>query len=308
MGNSHKSAKWFRNTAAAAGLTALVFAVLIVGGRILGGLRGSTQIAYEEFTSTRRDVNLKDVEAGLSVNLTNSPLDEYGPQWNSDGGHLLYRTFVRQGLEDLTSLNMRTLRRGLLDTGAGADDGPSGISWVDEDAPYVFTIGYGQMWLGGVGTVPIPIGYGFNPQLSPDNQWVLYYADKPDDLNADAYAFNPVTHQLINLTQHPGHDWSPAWSPDGMQIAFASARDGNAEIYIVDVACAERYSCARDARRMTFTPESELGPAWSPDGRHLIYARDQGDTYQLFILTLGDGTVRQITSGPANHRAPSWRP
>jgi hypothetical protein len=274
---------------------------------VLGRVRASSQIAYEEFTHIRRDVMLLELESGLRVNLSRSPLDDYGAQWLEGGNRLLYRTFVRQGREDLLALDMERLQvTPLLAQGAGAEPISSGASAVE--APYVYTVGYGQMWAAGFGTAPIPIGYGFNPRLSPGGSWVLYYADTPENLNAEAYIYNVLTRELLNLTQHPGHDWSPAWSPDGTQIAFASARDGNAELYVVEVACAERNDCARTARRLTSTPESELGPAWSPDGRQIIYARDQGAAYQLFTLDVFEGTVRQITSGNANHRAPVWRP
>ena len=37
-----------------------------------------------------------------------------------------------------------------------------------------------------------------------------------------------------NLTNHPALDVYPAWSPDGMQIAFTSYRDGAANIYVMN--------------------------------------------------------------------------
>ena len=39
----------------------------------------------------------------------------------------------------------------------------------------------------------------------------------------------------INLTNNDVWDDFPNWSPDGTRIAFASARDGNSEIYVIDV-------------------------------------------------------------------------
>ena len=40
--------------------------------------------------------------------------------------------------------------------------------------------------------------------------------------------------QLQRLTNHAWYDDSPAWSPDGKGIAFASDRDGNWEIYLMN--------------------------------------------------------------------------
>jgi Tol biopolymer transport system component len=37
------------------------------------------------------------------------------------------------------------------------------------------------------------------------------------------------------LTNHSGIDEAPTWSPDGRQLAFASDRDGDFEIYILNV-------------------------------------------------------------------------
>ena len=38
-----------------------------------------------------------------------------------------------------------------------------------------------------------------------------------------------------NLTNNPADDSKPAWSPDGKIITFASDRDGNFEIYVMNV-------------------------------------------------------------------------
>jgi Tol biopolymer transport system component len=49
----------------------------------------------------------------------------------------------------------------------------------------------------------------------------------------------------------------PAWSPDGSQLVFASRRDGNFEIYIMD-------SSGQGQKRLTQNELGDLSPSWSP--------------------------------------------
>src|SRR5215470_14167314 len=52
--------------------------------------------------------------------------------------------------------------------------------------------------------------------------------------NEDIYVVNPDGTGLSQLTNDPGLDDLPKWSPDGKRIAFVSDRDGNPEIYVMN--------------------------------------------------------------------------
>jgi Tol biopolymer transport system component len=86
--------------------------------------------------------------------------------------------------------------------------------------------------------------------------------------NEDIYVMNPDGTGERRLTDQPGHDSFPAWSPDGQRIAFASRRavDGkvNTDIYVMDA-----YGSA--VKRLTHTSAYDWDPAWSPDGGQLAY-------------------------------------
>jgi TolB protein len=62
---------------------------------------------------------------------------------------------------------------------------------------------------------------------------------------------------VTRLTNSPARDHSPAWSPDGRQIAFVSERDGNPEIYVMN-------ADGTEVTRLTKSPAQDLWPAWSP--------------------------------------------
>ena len=43
-----------------------------------------------------------------------------------------------------------------------------------------------------------------------------------------------ISPKATQLTTHPAHDTRPVWSPDGKQIAFASDRNGNFDVFIMN--------------------------------------------------------------------------
>ena len=62
---------------------------------------------------------------------------------------------------------------------------------------------------------------------------------------------------LLNLTNNPAFDERSRWSPDGTQIAFSSDRDGNTEIYVINVD-------GSGLRNLTNNPAIDIAPAWRP--------------------------------------------
>jgi Tol biopolymer transport system component len=86
------------------------------------------------------------------------------------------------------------------------------------------------------------------------------------------------------------------------RIAFASDRDGNLELYSAN-------PDGSVVERLTNTPNTEIDPAWSPDGTKLAFARSssQSDDWDIFVKD-ANGTETQITSGGGSNRDPYWSP
>ncbi|MEP6926911.1 MAG: S9 family peptidase [Ginsengibacter sp.] len=85
------------------------------------------------------------------------------------------------------------------------------------------------------------------------------------------YLLNIETKKLDTLTSGLYDETSPAFSPDGLQVAFVSNRTAepdkneNSAIWLVD---AKQRS---EAKQLTDFTGAESDPAWSPDGKHIAY-------------------------------------
>jgi len=107
--------------------------------------------------------------------------------------------------------------------------------------------------------------------------------------------------RLINLTHHPAANWTPAWSPDGTRIAFASGwtRD-DMQIYVMDIDGVVK-------GRLT-NQYWNAYPAWSPDGKRITYTSMREEKMWLYVMNADGSNVRRLIDTPISARRPAWSP
>ncbi len=94
---------------------------------------------------------------------------------------------------------------------------------------------------------------------------------------------------------------SPAWSPNGRQIAYVSFEKRRAQIFSVDVASGQR-------RLLTDFPGINGAPAWSPDGQEMAVVLSKGGSPKIYLLSLANGALRQLTFGDSIDTEPRFSP
>jgi TolB protein len=94
---------------------------------------------------------------------------------------------------------------------------------------------------------------------------------------------------------------SPAWSPDGRRLAYASFEERSISIYVQDVGTGSRQRVAGGAGAAS-------APAFSPDGQSLALAMSKDGNYDIYVMGLGSGQMRQVTDNAAIDTEPSWSP
>jgi TolB protein len=112
---------------------------------------------------------------------------------------------------------------------------------------------------------------------------------------ADADGENP---RVITESKEPL--MSPAWSPDGAQLAYVSFEQRLSSIYVQNVKTGER-------RRMSAHAGVNQAPAWSPDGKKLAMTLSTRDgNLDVYVLDLGSQALTRITDDPGIDTEPQW--
>ncbi|HEX3366149.1 S41 family peptidase [Phenylobacterium sp.] len=88
---------------------------------------------------------------------------------------------------------------------------------------------------------------------------------------------------------------TPALSPDGSEIAFASGGD----IWTVP-------STGGVARLLVTDPATEDRPIYSPDGKQLAFTSTRNGAANIYILTLATGQIRRLTWSDSAEQLDAW--
>ena len=94
---------------------------------------------------------------------------------------------------------------------------------------------------------------------------------------------------------------SPAWSPDGRELAYVSFETQKAVVWLQDVTSGQRRAVANFRG-------SNSAPAWSPDGSTLAVTLTREGLSQLYLLPREGGTPRRITHSSAIDTEPVFTP
>ena len=94
---------------------------------------------------------------------------------------------------------------------------------------------------------------------------------------------------------------SPAWSPNGSQLAYVSFESRKPVIYSHEVATGKR-------RLLANFRGSNSAPAWAPDGSQLVATLSQSGGSQIYALPLNGGDPKRLTQSASMDPEPAYAP
>ncbi len=124
-----------------------------------------------------------------------------------------------------------------------------------------------------------------------------------EDGYAHLFAYIQEKMPLTRITSGDWDDITPAPSPDGEKIAFASNRNGFWDLYLLDLS-------SGDVTQLTDTPQYEGAPTWSPDGSFMAFESYENDNLNIVVGPANDplkDAIRLTTSSSSDH-SPAWAP
>ncbi|NLG50525.1 MAG: DUF5050 domain-containing protein [Chloroflexi bacterium] len=171
--------------------------------------------------------------------------------------------------------------------------------------------------------------------------WVVFQAAAANG-DADIFRMRTDGSQVGRLTVEDGDDVWPSIGVDSLKVAFASNRDDNWEVYLMDIDgsnqtnvtnnadaddTAPSLSCDRiafqsdrdgnweiystsldgtDQVRLTDDPAADEAPSWSPDGQWIAFQSNRGGDWDIYIMHQSGQDLRPLVTGSANDRNPNW--
>ncbi|MGY8852023.1 MAG: Tol-Pal system beta propeller repeat protein TolB [Pseudomonadales bacterium] len=133
---------------------------------------------------------------------------------------------------------------------------------------------------------------------APDGDRIAYVSFERDSRPA-IYIHDIRSRKRQQVTNFKGLNGAPAFSPDGTKLAMVLSKDGNPEIYVLDLA-----SQPRKLRRLTRHYGIDTEPSWSADGESIIFTSNRGGQPQIYSMSLKDLEVERLTfEGDYNARA-----
>jgi eukaryotic-like serine/threonine-protein kinase len=144
-----------------------------------------------------------------------------------------------------------------------------------------------------LGALDLPAGHYENCRISPDGQRAICVRSVSPSESA-LWIVDLSRGTAVPLTNTPGRNDSPVWSPDGREIALAADREGPQHIFIRTI------DQTRPDRQLDHSDVLFKAPNdWSPDGKWLVETQLDADTAQnIYRFPVDGGKAERLVAGP----------
>lgn len=229
-----------------------------------------------------------------TVQLTNSGEAESSPRWSPDGKYLSFVS-SRNG-EKLAQLWLMDRRGGEAKKITSLKGDLDDYAWSPDGKKIVMNIR--DQDFSDTAKTKTRLPYVMDRYHFKQDQagWI-------ENRHTHLYLFDISTKKTDTLTKGNFDETSPAWSPDGKQLAFASNRSAdpdkneNEDIWVMDAVI------NASIKKLTVWPGADRNPKWSPDGKTIAYTSSSSNlNFTMYgqntisLVTPADGIIRSLAT------------
>ena len=170
---------------------------------------------------------------------------------------------------------------------------------VTEEGPGIF-----RRNVDGVDEVRLTTGNDIEPRYSPNGGQVAFRRRASNgstelfvvDATQPAESVSTTANNMSNLA---GDEYDFQWSPNSRYIAFVTEKDGNSEIYSLDMQ-------TREIRRLTQNRLQDRLPKWSRSGGNILFVSDADGDFDIFSLRFESGAQRRLHATDESELVADW--
>lgn len=277
-----------------------------------------SSITYGQENKTVSKLEIYDIETGKRTVLKEYPYSIEAPNWTMDGNYLIYNSKGRLYKIDIkntqSDIEIPTGFAGRCnnDHVLSADGNKIAISHgtKEDGRSRIYTLPI----TGGTPTLITPMAPSYLHGWSPNGKTLAYCAARND--NFDVYTIPTEGGEETRLTDAPGLDDGPEYSPCGNFIWFNSVRSGLMQAWRMKADGTEQTQMTFDEDRNTWFPHI------SPDGKRVVlicYKKGDvtpddhpaGKNIELRLMSAEGGTPETIVrlfGGQGTINVNSWSP
>ena len=143
---------------------------------------------------------------------------------------------------------------------------------IDLPHPYYFR----EMYLPQLTSGPSSVAW------SPDSKEVVY------SMAGSLWRQKIDSSAAEQLTDGPGYDYQPDWSPDGKSVVFLSYQKDAMELWLLDLTSGK-------TQQLTYEGAVNVEPRWSPDGKRIVFVSTAyNKRFHIFRADVNDGKLENV--------------
>ena len=143
--------------------------------------------------------------------------------------------------------------------------------------------------------IDLPHPYYFRelylPQLTSGPSSVAWSADSKEvvySMAGSLWRQRIDSGTAVQLTDGPGYDYQPDWSPDGKSVVYVCYQKDAMELWLFDLVSGK-------TQQLTTDGAVNVEPRWSPDGKRIVFvSTEYNKRFHIFRADVNDGKLQNV--------------